>query len=204
MPPAPSRAAATYRFRPTNGRVSGFLGIAAAVLVVVLAAVSEQNLTGVRVALGAALAGVLVWAVLLRPRVLADADTLVLRGAVRDTHVPLADVDEVTVRSTLNVWLGEQRFTSAAVGRSTRSMVRRRSSGHLSSTGLGYVPAGKETATVGDGDYATFVEATIRDLAASARRDATGPREVRRQWSVPVLAALGGLLGLFLVSLLLS
>ncbi len=192
----PTEPAPVEKFRPTNGEILGWGSIAALAVLLVVAVVSEPNLTGVRVALGFAVAMVAVWAVLLRPRATAYADTLVLRNMVSDTHLPLAEVDDVSVRHTLNVWVGEARYVCAGIGRSTRQMTGRRSRGALSAIGLQQADDRMGIAQVGQigsgSDYATFVETRIEDLARSARRDLRGePPPVRRLWAVPELAALG-------------
>ena len=154
----------------------GTAGIVAAPVVAVAALVTDQSMTGLRVALVAACVGVLAWMVLLRPRVTAYADTLVLRNMASDTSLPLARVENVIVRHTLNVWVDDRRYTCAGIGRSTRTMLR--SDGRPS-------PAG-------DADYPSFVESTIEELARSAKRDLRGePPAVRREWAVRELAALG-------------
>ena len=178
-----------HAFRPTSGSVIGVLGLGAAALVIVLVAVTERSLVGVRVAIVAALVALVVWMVLLRPRVRAYADKLVLHNMASDTSIPLARVDGVAVRQTLNVWVGERRYVCPGIGQSTRTMLAA-----LSRT---------KSARTGEQNYATFVESTIEELARGARRDARGePLPVRRRWAVPELAALGLLAAALLLSLL--
>ena len=100
--------APVHRFRPTNGTAVGVAGLLTATAVVVLVLLTERSATGLRVAIAAAGVAVLVWAVLLRPRVVASEETLLLRHALSDVHLPLAAVEDVVVRSTLNVWVGER------------------------------------------------------------------------------------------------
>lgn len=166
-----------HAFKPTSGTVMGVLGLAAAGMVVVLVVVTDRSVAGLRTALVAALAGLLVWMVLLRPRVRAYADTLLLRNMASDTSLPLAGIESVVVRHTLNVWVDGRRYTCSGIGRSTRSMLGAKGRGPAVDTG--------------GQDYAGFVESTIEDLAGSARRDRREePPPVRRRWALPELAAL--------------
>jgi hypothetical protein len=188
--PTTSTPSPVHAFKPTSGTVMGYVGLVTAAAVAVLALVSEPNATGLRTALVAALVGLLVWMVMLRPRVRAYADTLLLKNMTSDTVLPLARVDNVLVRHTLNVWVGDRRYTCAGIGRSTRNM--------LGAKGRGPAVGG------GGHDYPSFVETTIEDLAHAARRDLQGePPPVTRRWAVPELAALGGLVAALLLSLLL-
>ena len=179
MPARPSPGTGlqpVHAFRPTGGTVMGTAGLSAVAVVIVAALVTEPSVTGVRVALGAALVGVLVWMVLLRPRVTAYADTLVLHNMASDTFLPLAGIESVAVRLTLHVWVDDRRHTCSGIGRSTRSMMKAERHG---------------SPPTGAADYASFVETTIEDLARSARRDLRGdPPPVRREWAVRELAAL--------------
>jgi hypothetical protein len=175
--PSPgSRQQPVHAFRPTAGTVMGTAGLAAAAVVVVVALVTDQSATGIRVALVAALVGVLIWMVLLRPRVTAYADTLVLHNMASDTFLPLAGIESAAVGLTLHVWVDGRRYTCPGIGRSTRSMMRAQRRGAV---------------TTGEEDYASFVESTIEGLARSAQRDLRGdPSPVRREWAVRELAAL--------------
>ncbi len=196
------------KFKPTTGPVLGYVGLAVCALVIGVVATSEQHVVGVRVALGAVLVGVLIWLALLRPRAAAYDDTLVLRGMLSDTTLPLAGIDAAVVRHVLVVWIGDDRYTCAGIARSTRSMMRRRDSALTSSLGLhqtdpqaGPASAGGDIGT--SGDYATFVENRIQDLARSARRDGGDVPEVRRTWARLEIAALAASALAFLLSLVL-
>jgi hypothetical protein len=152
------------------------------------------------------LVAVLIWLALLRPRAAAYDETLVLRGMLSDTTLPLAGIDAAVVRHMLVVWIGDDRYTCAGIARSTRSMVKRRNPGVLSVLGLqqtddrmGAAGAGGDIGT--SGDYATFVETRIEDLARSARRDGRDRPPVRRRWALLEIAALVISALAFLVSL---
>mgnify|MGYP000970554175 CR=1 FL=1 len=71
----------------------------------------------------AALAGVLIWAAMLRPRVGLTGSTLVLRNMFETVHLPLAAVEQLAVRQFLAVRVGERRYVSSALGHSMRSLV---------------------------------------------------------------------------------
>jgi hypothetical protein len=199
-----SDAQPVQRFKPSNGTVVGSLGLAAIALAVGLVAVSTPDLEGLRVGLGLALAGVVVWAALLRPRVTAYRDVLVLHHMLSDTHVPLAAVDEVVVRHALNVWVGDQRHVCAGIGRSTRSMLSERGRGDVAFFGLGRVDRLAPKPFLGaDSDYATFVETRISELARAARREGTGELPaVRRVWARRELTVLAVLTVALVLSLL--
>ena len=195
------------KFKPTTGPVIGYVGLAVCALVVGVVLTTEQHVGGVRVALGAVLVAVLIWSALLRPRAAAYDDRLVLRGMLSDTTLPLAAIDAAVVRHLLVVWIGEDRYTCAGIARSTRSMVGRRNPGVMSVLGLqqvddrmGAVGASGEIGS--SGDYATFVETRIEDLAKSARRDGVPGPPVQRRWAAPELAALALATLAFALSLL--
>ena len=181
-PSSPANPQPVHAFKPTSGTLLGSAGLVVAGLVVVLAAVTDHSVVGLQTALGAALVALLIWMVLLRPRVTAYADTLVLRNMATDVRIPLAAVDDVAVRHVLNVWVDTERYTCAGIGRSTRSMVR--------SSGGGPRDAAGAEVSSGDRDYVTFVETSIEQLAWAARRDGgEEPGTVRRRWAVPELVA---------------
>lgn len=183
------------RFQPTTGHLTGWLGLAVCLLVVGVVVTSEQHVTGVRVALGAVLVAVLIWVALLRPRATAYDDSLVLRGMVSDTTLPLARIDTAVVRHVLVVRIGADRYTCSSIARSTRSMRGRSSAGAMSVLGvqgaddrIGAV--GRSGDVGGSGDYATFVENRIEDLAKAARRDGKDGPAVNRRWAWVEMAAL--------------
>jgi hypothetical protein len=188
-PPAATPSEPIHAFKPTNGTVMGFLGVATAVGVVAVAALTERSVFGLQLGLAAALGGVLAWMILLRPRVRTYADTLVLRNMASDTYLPLARVESVVVRHTLNVWVDDRRYTCPGIGRSTRSMMR----------------AARATGADrgSDEDYQTFVETTILELADAARREQLPEPPVRRVWAWFELGILAVLSVAFVVSLVL-
>lgn len=179
------------RFGPTSGQVSGYVGLVIAAFTVGYAAVVEPTLTGLKAALGALFFASLAWAVVLRPRVHVFADRLVLRNAFRDTHVPLAAVEHVTLGQALTVWAAGERHQCLGVGRSGRAQLRaQRRQATAEQFGAGEALA---AAAAHDLAQETHAVRRLRELAQGAQRDA-GPGAaaadpVRHTWAWPELAA---------------
>ena len=194
------------KFKPTSGRVLGFIGILFMVVLIGYVGVTEHDLVAVRVCIGLATLGLLVWMALLRPRAEAYDDRLVLHNMASDTELPIADIDAVVVRHTLNVWIGEDRYVCVGIGRSSRSMIKRKSPGPMALLGINQSEERMgqgQSAKIGAGaEYANFVETRIIGLSRTAKLDGVGSPPVRRTWAVPELAALGVLALAFVVSLL--
>lgn len=152
------------RFPPTSGRAFGLLAVAISVGVAVLAVVdSDGGIAWGGVALAVFFA-TLSWAALLRPRVAVERDMLVLRNMVADVRIPLAAIEEVVVRQVLAVRAGEKRYTSPAVGRSRRQIIKDDRPGHGSDAGTAANPA-----HLAEESYGLFVEERIRTLVDNAR-----------------------------------
>jgi hypothetical protein len=199
------------RFTPTSGLLAGWSGLAIGVLVVGYVVLAEHSVLGLRVALGAVFAGVLVWCTQLRPRVTAYQDALTLHGTVSDVAVPYLAVDEVTMGQTLNVWAGGRRYVCVGIGKQVGFDTRQRMRAQRSSGLLG---DNRISAITGSGlprdtspTYQSFVLSRIGDLVAAARQQ---PRDrsaavppVRTTYAVPELVALVVTGAAFLVSLFL-
>ncbi len=149
-------------FRPTSGRVIGSLGLVAAAAVFILALVDWSASASLPTAAGAALAGVLIWAAMLRPRVGLTGSALVLRNMFETVHVPLAAIEQLVVRQFLAVRAGERRYVSSALGHSMRSLIR---SASKEKRGSGL----RTPEHVTDLKYADLVEQQIRAAAEEAR-----------------------------------
>lgn len=162
-------------FAVTSGRVTGVLGLGAAVVILVLSIV-DQHVPGV-------VAGVLVafvsWLVLLRPRVGLSQYDLVLRGVVSTVVIPLASIENVAIRQVLAVWAGGRRYVSAAVGHTFREINRQR-------RGAGTV----EEIPTREIKYADHVSEMIVQRSRTARRDGAPMGPVRRTWSWLEIAGL--------------
>lgn len=192
------------RFGPTSGQVSGYAGLVLAASTVGYVAVVEPTPNGLKAALGAIFFASLAWSVVLRPRVHVFGDRLVLRNAFRDTHVPLAAVEHVTLGQALTVWAEGERHQCLGVGRSGRAQLRaqrRQAAGEQ-------IGAGEALAAAAAHDLAkeTFAVRRLRELAQGARRDTAAPGDgtdpVRHTWAWPELAAVVVTGTAFAVSLL--
>lgn len=178
-------SAEVVRFGPTSGVVTGWIGLSLAALVVVTSAVGARSADDVRMVLGAAAAGVLVWAYLLRPRVLLTERSVVLRNPLSQWEVPLASITGVRVRSVtrLEVTGRDRELIGVGVGRHLRKMagerVRERSSTE---------PAGPERPR--HSDEADVMITRIESLIALAGGAADSGAQVRRRWAWPEIAAL--------------
>jgi hypothetical protein len=196
-PHPPADGPPVQTFAPNNGLAAGWGSLAALVGVAGWVVATRPDLTGLRIVVALGLAGVVVWAGLVRPRAWATREALVLRGMLSDLHVPLAGIDHVTVRHSLTVWVGERRYHCPGIGRSPRGLARR-SKGLAALLGL---EGGRPPAD----EYATFVERRVDELAAAARREQPSrAAPVRRVWARVELTALGVLAVVLAGSLLLG
>ncbi len=166
----------TEKFPPTSGRVIGAVAVLFATVVLVYALVDGEDGFEAPVAWGAAFAGVLSYAALLRPGVRVESDALVLRNMLDVNVVPLASIDEVAVRQVMAVRAGERRYVSPAIGHSFLRTIRPK-------TGRDGMP---------ELTYPEYVRDRILHLADGARRRNRGtePPEVRHSWAWPEIAAL--------------
>jgi hypothetical protein len=205
------------RFKPTTGAVAGWFGIGLAVVAIGYVVVAEHSLGGVRLALGAAFAAVLVWVSQIRPRATAYVGRIVLHGSISDTVVPYVAINQVTMGQTLNIWVGRKRYVCIGLGRAVGAEARQRMRARGSGDMLGL---GRAARALGDPEpvadaaaaYHVFVLDRITELVRTARARAdradTGgdgaPRaEVERRPAVPEIAALAVTGLAFLLSLLL-
>jgi hypothetical protein len=183
-------------FGPSSGRITGVLGLAICVGIVLLGIV-EYDAGFPPAAVWAALfAGVLFWSATLRPRVRVTASELRLRNMLATISVPLAAIEQIVVRQVLSVRAGDHRYVSAAVGKSWRQALksdRRRKPGENAS-------------------YPDFVEERLQQLAEEARtkegitlmsdEQVALARGVRREWAWPEIVLLGFTAVGFVVALL--
>ena len=203
------------RFKPTTGMFVGWAGVALAVFAVGYVALTVHTLVGLRIALAAAFAGVLVWVSQLRPRVTAYTGRLKLQGSVRDTLLPYVLIDEVTMGQTLNIWVGERRYVCIGIGRSLVSDMRQRGKaarqGSLAGKSRSREFSDKAEMAAPDQtamSYHTFVVTRIEELVDQAKRDlarrggSTEGQHVRQPYAVPEIAALAVTGLAFVVSLM--
>jgi hypothetical protein len=200
-----------HRFRPTNGRVTGFIGLglcAFGLVVFVFSGPAHTRISGV---LGCLFAAVLVWAAMLRPQVNATATELRMRTWFESITIPIGSIDTVVVRRYLLVRSGGRKYICPAISRSLRKTVRTEmkwgGSPQILTPGLSEerLAGGTIQTEVDHGlAYPDFVEQRIAHLAANdrARRGIEerseeeyelGSQVVRRPaWlEIAVLAALG-------------
>ncbi|MGZ4438547.1 MAG: hypothetical protein ACXVW0_08625 [Nocardioides sp.] len=211
-PRSASRPKPVERFAPTSGLFLGWAGLAFAAVAVVWVAFEVHTVTGLRVGLGAAVFALVVWMTQLRPRAAAYPRDLVLRNSVRDTHIPLHAVEEVTVRQSLQVYADGRRHVCIGIGRSAREQLkatRRRRQQTMGFSSRWQEFKGKaEMAGLDERamTYATFVETRIDELAEQARKEQvrdSRPSDVRRTWAWPEVGALAVTTVAFVVACLL-
>ncbi len=173
----PAAQDVVQRFHATNGRVSGYVGLAAAAIILVLAVRSWSGEHAPVVAIAAVLGGVLVWVALLRPALWATRDHLVMRNMLHTDHLPLGAITKVVVGQVLAVSVDGKRYASPVVAYTARQTLRSRR-------------ARDKTPETAATSYPIFVEERITQLAAEHRElhGATDER-VRRTWAWPEIAA---------------
>lgn len=192
------------RFKPTSGQIVGYVGLALAVFTVGYVAVDVHSVTGLQVALGAVFFAAVTWVTQLRPRATAYPRHVVLRNAVRDAHVPLGAVDEVSMGQTLSLWVGDTRYTCIGIGQSMRAdlKARKRSGldGSLGTSRWSELAQKAERANLDERamTYQTFVVTRLEELVEAAKReharedsDPGAPRHVVAWPEVTVLAVSG-------------
>ncbi|HEX5861956.1 MAG TPA: hypothetical protein VFY58_08945 [Nocardioides sp.] len=183
-------------FGPSSGRITGVLGVAICVGIVVLG-VAESARGFPPAAVWAALfGGVLFWAALLRPRVRVTESELRLRNMVSTVSVPLAAIEQIVVRQVLSVRAGEDRYVSSAIGKTWRQLLK----------------SGSEREPGANAPYPDFVEERLHKLAEDARiREGIDlmsdgqlerARAVSREWAWPEIVLLGFTALGFVVALL--
>jgi hypothetical protein len=209
----------TVRFRPTNGRLMGILGLVVCAGAAFGFAVSGSAAWAVSGVLACVLGAVLIWASMLRPGVSASSAQLHLTNLFVHVDIPLASIESVEVRRYLLVRSGGKSYICPAVSRSLRKIVRSKmkwTGGANNLGGPGDVSQrmgrlATETTTVHDLAYADFVEQRITQLAADDRaRRGIEPRseeeyelgsQVERRPAWVVIGAIVVLAVAFVVSL---
>jgi hypothetical protein len=172
-------------FRSTSGHLLGWLGIVGFALLAVESASGSRSLPGLAACAGSVWAATVMWVGLVRPRVLAYGDRLLLRGALRDTVVPWHLVDGVAVRLTLRLHVGDEVLQTGAVSRSARTLAQGGSRTRSSGPALAGVvdrmsAAGPDHTTV---DYPQFVETRLRELASRRAGASRSRATVQRSWA---------------------
>lgn len=182
-------------FGPTSGHVTGWAGVVVAVVTAVLLAVQERSAGSVGVSALLLAAGVLLWCFLLRPRVLVGEERLVLRNALSEWDLPLAQVEGVVVRQTTAVATPERTYQGIGVGRPLRKVIK---ADRRDAAGADVPEAGTETP---HGDVPDLLVQQVLARAEDARARQLPASEVRRTWAVPEIGVMGALVLVFLVSI---
>lgn len=164
------------RFRPTNGRVMGILGLLLCVFVAVILVVYESSRVAVPGVVGCVFVALLVWLAMLRPGVSATSTDLTMRTLFETVSIPLASIDTVIVRRYLLVRSGGRKYICPAISRPLRRTVRnelRWGGQQLMNPGLSeerIAGGSMKTDVKPQGvDYPDFVEQQIAALAANDR-----------------------------------
>ncbi len=185
------------RFKPTGGQFAAYAGLLAAAIAFGYVVLSVHTTTGLQVALGAVFFGIVVWVTQVRPRATAYPRHVVLKNSVRDAHVPLARVDEVSLGQTLNLWVGDERYVCIGIGQSIREDLKsRRRKQDVTGGGsrLTQLTLMAERASTDERamSYQTFVVTRLEELVDQAKRetDAESEPEPRHVVAWPEVAAL--------------
>lgn len=149
--------AVVERFHATSGRVTGWLAIALAAVVVLAGLAYRDEGFPAWVTGAALLGGVVAWAAMLRPALWVTDEHLVMRNLAETVHIRLAAVEEMALRQVLAVRADDRRWVSTVVGRPWRKAMNTRRA-----------QVGKSETTEGM-PYADYVEHRIYELVDAAR-----------------------------------
>lgn len=152
------RADVVERFEASNGRLPGYLGLAIAAGIVIVAILDWDPGRPLGIIIIAVLGGLLVWAALLRPGLWVTHDDLVMRGMFHTDQIPLAAIDKVTTSQVLAVYVGDRRFVTAVIGQTARQTLKTRAGRGASTSNLSEVHS-----------HTSIVEARIVQLAQETR-----------------------------------
>ncbi len=198
--------AVVERFQPTSGRVTGWMTVVLATVLVVAGLAYVDDGFPLWVAAVGLLVGILAWAVMIRPALWATHEHLVMQNLAETVHIRLAAVEEMAVRQVLAVRADDRRFVSTVVGRTWRkALTSRHRPGGLADTAALAPTEGMH--------YADFVENRLYDLVDKARtreglragsqEQLALPDAVRREpaW-LPIVLIVGSVLVLVVTLLL--
>ncbi len=191
--PAPSQDL-VEDFRPTSGYWLGWAGVVGFGVLAAVSLAGSRSLPAVATAAGFAWAALLMWVGLVRPRVVAHGDYLLLRNEFRDTLVPWHLIDGIVVRHTLRVYVDDKVVHGAAVSRSLRAI---RAGGRAPPRGGGLLSLGAER-MVADlvpnappeqlpqmtDDYPGYVETRLRELASERAEGSQSLPAVTTRWAL--------------------
>lgn len=173
----------------SGGLVSGVVGLIAVVALIAFGLVAEGDGFEPWAYPALLLAGVLVWAILLRPAIVLHRDELELRNVLHSRFIPFARITSVQVNQMTVVFVDDDKFVGSGFGRSRLTINRDAKAGPDA-------PAGQHS-------VGYLVEEKLRRRMRP--HDAvTDPGEVRRTWAVPEIVALVVLALATLVTLLVA
>lgn len=196
--------APTLVYRSREGMVGGVFVLGLIGLVVVVGIIDDADATPAWMYAGSAVLAMLVWMAMIRPRVCSDGTQLELRAMAETAWVPLAAITGLEVRHVLEVRVGQERITSAAVGRTRRQLTR--DLRVRPTRGLDGLVAEAETPRESAGAVA---EAQLLRAVEEARSRARvagadlGEDQVRRSRAWPEIVLLAGAVVALVVTLLL-
>lgn len=167
------------RFRSTNGRLMGGLGLALCATLAAVFIASAPAHTAVTATLACAFAALLIWAAMLRPAVAATSSELRMRTMFGAAEIPLASIDTAMVRRYLLIRAGGRTYICPAISRSLRKTVRSEmkwtgGGGNLLMPGMSADRGGagslmEDTSSDHTVAYPDFVEQQIQQLARNDR-----------------------------------
>jgi len=141
------------KFRPTSGRITGAIALALVAAVVLIGLLDREQGFPAVVVWSSSVAGVFVWAAMLRPRVWVTSSDVVMRNMFSTVWIPLASIEEIVVRQVVALRAGDTRYVSPAVGKSLRQTLR----------------SGKAPKQGAAQSYPVFVDERLHHLTEEAR-----------------------------------
>lgn len=195
------------RYGPTSGGLLGVLGLLLCAATLVYVVVGGIHQVSARVGIATLAAAVLIWAYLLRPRIIVEAggDTLVLRNPIITYRIPLSAVRMVGVKVVTTVKTADARYDAVAVGYSLRKVIRS-GRAHTGASPLVMQPQFRmleppPTRRVERAEQDVMTEHVLA-AAQQARERGLADSPVVRTVAVPELVALAALAVAFLVTFL--
>jgi len=178
------------------------VGLAAVAVTALLAGDPARDRDAIAITV---LVALVTWVTLIRPRIVAHADGVLLRNMVRDIFVPWSKIERCQVMQTLQVVTDDDAFHGLGVSRSARSIAKQnhgRSPMAFPATvaGLSGPDEGQRARTgssvrpVTEIAYQDYIETVIRDRARDARPDDLRPVTAWAWEAVAALAAAAVLL----------
>ena len=200
------------KFAPNGGRVVTGLG-AVVVVAMILAWATDPTRGTFWVPCLALVIALLLWTSTLRPRVMVEGWSLVLRNMLSTVRLPLAAIEEVAVQQVMAVRAGGKRYVCSGVGRTLRQAMKGSAMQRAreQAGGLRGEIAKAQVREPGM-NYADFVEIRVQELVNEDRMRRGVARfspeadelaeQVRREWAWPEIAALVACVAFFVVGLL--